>query len=101
MKAIVMAKRITGRPTTLALVLACALSPMAVLADQPDPSDFVVSQDQRYMLGQVIPADQVPTGIRTISYAQYVAQQRTAGLTPRSINALRNGSLNWSIGVFR
>jgi len=74
---------------------------MAALADQPDPADYVVSQDNRYMLGQVIPADQVPNGIRTISYAQYVAQQRTAGLTPRSLISTGGNTINWTIGVFR
>lgn len=84
-----------------ALALVMALAPVSAVADQPNAQDFVVSQDARFFMGQLVRADRVPAGIRTITYAQYVTQQRNAGLTPRSIDAMLSSTGTWTIGVFR
>ena len=85
----------------LALCVSCAFAPLSASADQLSANDFVVSQDARFYHGQLIRADLVPAGVRTITYAQYVQQQRLAGLKPRTINQMRGVTIAGTIGVFR
>ena len=96
-----MTMRISKLAGVLAITLCGAITPLAATADQAGQNQFVVSQDNRYFHGQLIRADLVPDGVRTITYAQYVAQQRSAGLQPRSLNQMRGITIAGTIGVFR
>jgi hypothetical protein len=89
------------RPARLGLVLACLMAPLSIQADQAQPEDLVLSLDARFHQGQFVRADLVPAGIRTMTYAQYLEQQRLASLAPRRIKMVQGNRPGWSIGVFR
>lgn len=96
-----MKKRSSLRPARIGVILACLMATLPAQADQLDPADFVLSLDARFHQGELIRADRVPAGIRTITYAQYLEQRRLAALAPRRISAPRDTRVGWSIGVFR
>ena len=79
------------------------LAGLTAAADtEPDLNDsFVVSQDERFGYGILIPADRIPPGVRVISYADYVSLVREGSIVGRKLALQRETLPSWTIGVFR
>ena len=85
------------------VAFALTVLPCGVAADTAEDLNetYVVSQDESFGFGILIPADRIPPGVRVISYADYVSLVRQGGLPGRKLALTRQALPSWSIGVFR